>query len=591
MNGSLIYEPKVSGESRPPHTTARRPSVVRQAAVAYWAEALCCLLLLLMAVNFLIVIQRKSITVDEAKHIPAGYHHLVHGNFRINNEHPPLVKMLAALPLVLLVGPVAPAPQAQPTLFTTDYTEEITWPFWKANTERFETISFWSRVPMIALTLLLGALIFIYARRLFGPRAALFAVALFSFEPTVLAHGRVVQTDVPAALGYLLFFFALHTYGAAPTTGRALFLGLAGGLALLTKFSMIVIVPVLAVATLALIVVAPRRGWRRTRLAAQLLGAALVAVAVINAAYYFQRRPLEPADVKFIASQSTARRNEVMLGFRVVSKIVPTDFLYGIYWQIVHSRGGHSASLLGDYSRTGWWYYFPVAFALKTTLAFALLSAAALVWAAWRLLARREKYLLVLVVPLALYTALIMTSKINIGIRYFLPAFPFLFILSGAFLDRLLRLKRARSAGLALAVLALCWVGVESVRAYPHYMSYMNQLAWQHPRWYYLSDSNVEWGDDVRELALYLRARGETKVRARFLGGWGRLEHYGVEYVDLLPPPAAPLPETRYIAIGASYLNGSTVPLEDGQNYFAEYRRRTPEKVFGNSIYLYRAKE
>jgi hypothetical protein len=122
----------------------------------------------------------------------------------------------------------------------------------------------------------------------------------------------------------------------------------------------------------------------------------------------------------------------------------------------------------------------------------------------------------------------------------------------------------------------------------------MNQLASGRPHWYYLSDSNVEWGDDVGDLAAYLRARGETRVRAILLGGFATLGYYGVEYVDALTLPVVDKPETRYVAIGASFLNGSTVSgragLSEEQrvNYFDAYRRRVPEAVFGNSIYLYR---
>jgi hypothetical protein len=137
---------------------------------------------------------------------------------------------------------------------------------------------------------------------------------------------------------------------------------------------------------------------------------------------------------------------------------------------------------------------------------------------------------------------------------------------------------------------------VEAARAYPDQMSYMNQLAYARPHWWYLSDSNVEWGDDGRALAEYLRAKGETKVRAMFLGGFLTLHHYGVDYLDAFAVPKGPPP--RYTAIGASFLNGSTVPDSAGSwkpateaervNYFDEYRRRTPEKVFGGSIYLFR---
>jgi hypothetical protein len=126
----------------------------------------------------------------------------------------------------------------------------------------------------------------------------------------------------------------------------------------------------------------------------------------------------------------------------------------------------------------------------------------------------------------------------------------------------------------------------------------MNQLASSHPHWMYLSDSNVEWGDDAGALADYLKAKGETRVRAAFLGGSVTLPLYGVKYVDLLSPPEVHLENTRYVALGASYLNGSTVSgWSEGSgrdtptqryNYFARYREREPEAVFGNSIYLYR---
>jgi hypothetical protein len=142
-----------------------------------------------------------------------------------------------------------------------------------------------------------------------------------------------------------------------------------------------------------------------------------------------------------------------------------------------------------------------------------------------------------------------------------------------------------------VVVLLTGWIVFEAVRAYPNHMSYMNELAWRHPHWYYLSDSNIEWGDDVSELADYLRARGETKVRAALLGGWATLPRYGVDYVSLLVPPDVQLPETRYVAIGASFLNGSTIavngPGPQRQDFFSQYRDRQPEAVFGNSIYLY----
>ena len=563
------------------------------------AEALCACLLLLMGVNLLSVVWRKGLTADEFYHVPAGYYHLTRGEFRINTEHPPLLKMLAALPL-LLVGVEAPTPRYEPSAEPRERTEETLALFWRANTARFEAVSFWSRVPAVLITLALGWLVYVYARRLFGARAALLAVLLYSFEPTLLAHGRVIQTDVPAAFFYLLFFYALHSYWRVPTTRRALAVGFTTGLALATKFSLVLVAPVLASVLMVLFVVAPRRGQQRSRVALQAGAAVLVALFVVNAVYYFQSPPPLAGDLAYVARHAPEAAGELETYARALSKVVPSQFLFGLYQVAAHNRDGHLASVMGRYGYEGWWLYFPVAFALKTTLPFLLISLAALVWAARRLWRGRERRMLLLLVPLALYTLFAMSSRINIGVRHLLPVFPFLFILGGALLERLLSSGQRRRAFIAAAL--ICWVVFEAARAYPHYIPYMNQLAWRQPHWYYLTDSNVEWGDDVRELALYLRARGETRVTAALLDGvsynehslpYARtLDHYGVEQLNLITADERP-PETRYVAVGASYLNGALllgVPVPQRLKVL-EYRRRTPEAVFGNSLYLYRVKE
>lgn len=559
------------------------------------AEGLCAGLLLVMAVNFLSVLPRKTITNDEIIQLPAGYTALTARDFRPNNEHPPLAKMWAALPLLLLG---VEAPEVVPADTPDERTTANVRSFWAANDAHFATISFWSRVPMILLTLALGALIFGYTRRLFGLRAAVLAVTLFSLEPTVLAHGRIVQTDVPAALTFLGTFVALHAYAGRPTYRRAALLGFAGAAAFLTKFSMLVLAPVLAVALGGLWCLAPRRGIARRQIAVGTGVVALVVVVAINVVYFFDRRPLEAADVNLIAYTAPARTGTVLAAIAALSIPLPTYFVVGAYTIFFHNAGGHSAGLLGMYGSQGWWYYFPVAFALKTTLPFLLVALAALGWAVWRLVARRDLVLLALLVPLGLYTALSINGKINIGIRHLLPAFPFLFILGGAALDRLLYLRRPRAVGPVTVALALGLMAGEAARAYPDYIPYMNQLASGRPHWWYLSDSNVEWGDDIGALAGYLRARGETRVRGALSGGWSTLAAYDIEFLDVAALPPKPLPETRYIAVGASFLNGSTVPgaTEGGdaafqqarRDFFAEYRDRTPEAVFGDSIYLYR---
>src|SRR6266699_884834 len=475
--------------STKPHSTPSTAAASRRLLLPHRMEVICGCLLLLMAVNFVPVIERKGLTNVEFYNIPAGYYNLAARDFGINNVHPPLIRMIAAAPLLPLNLNL---PAREPSENAIAGGHQTFTAFWFANLERMDQIAFWSRLPMIGLTLLLGVTIFAFGRQLFGRRAALLAVLLFTLEPTVLAHGRLVQTDVPAALAYLFFCFMLYRFASRPTMRNAIIVGLACGLALLTKSSLIVTLPVFALVVVMLFWRAPREKRKRATLLAQVSVAMLAMILIINSSYFFQRVPLEANDARWIAAQSPAQFQQIITGLSVLSKIVPAYFLFVFFLVSVINRQGWPASLLGMYSRTGWWYYFPVAFALKTTVPFLLVSVGSLGWFSWELINKKKTEFLWLIGPLAIYAALTMSSNINIGVRHFLPVFPFLFILGGALLDRLLKLSQPK-IGIAVIALLLCWMTTETVRAYPNYMSYMNQLAWQHPHWYYLSDSNVEW--------------------------------------------------------------------------------------------------
>jgi hypothetical protein len=467
--------------------------------------------------------------------------------------------------------------------------------FWMPNDGFYHAAAYWTRIPMIAFTVLFGIVIFLFARRLFSERAGVIAVALFTLEPTVLAHGPLVHTDMTSAFSLLLLAYAVYTYASRPSLRRALCLGAAVGLAPLMKFSMVALAP-LVVLGVAVLLVFPAK-IKLTRHAAFAHAAVIIVISllVINAGYYFDHRAFTEADNQWIVRSFPSRTSLFLSGAHALRYLVPTDFLMGTYWQIWHSMIGHDASIFGQQSRFGWWYYFPTAFALKTTIPFLLTSIAATCWSVWRVVKQRDRTLLFVLVPFILFTALVMLSTINIGVRFYLPAYPFLFIMSGVLLDRLMRARKV--LGTAVIAIVIGWSAVEVARNYPNYIPYMNQLAYSHPHWWYLSDSNVEWGDSMPELAAYLHARGETKVRAAMLGAWP-LGRYGIDFVDALEPNSANQPETKYTAIGASFLNGSTVPPgppgsgreTEAQrvNYFDEFRHRPPEAIIGNSIYVFR---
>jgi len=577
----------------------RALTVTRTWIVANAAELGCALMLTLMALQMLAVISRKSITVDEIVMIPSGYYHLAAGNVELVHEHPPFSKIIAAIPLLFLQPAEIRPDQIKGAPGSGDKRWAYEESFWENNPEKFLSLSYWPRLFMIALTVALGLLIFRFARELFGPLAAMLAVTLFALEPTILAHGRVVQTDVPAAFGFLLFFFMLRGYALDRSLKRAAWLGFAAALAVLTKFSMLLVGPVIVIYFAVVIGKAVRQQKPWTGDIAHLAMITLVSVVTINAAYFFQHRRLGSSDVQWIQATFPKFAGTLTLLTGALSHLVPVDFVLGILYQVWHNAQGHPAGFLGMYSRTGWWYYFPVAFTLKTTIPFLMLSLVALGWSAFHAIKKRESDHLWMLAPFVLYTVFVLLSHIDIGVRYYLPAYSFLFILGGALLASLLKSRRVVRVGMVVAIALICWIGIVAVRTFPDHLSYMNQIASRHPHWWYLSDSNVEWGEDIPALAAYLRARGETRVRANFLGDFIILHHYGVQPLVMAGATGEAPEKTRYVAVGASYLNGSTVPemlTVEGRpateservNFFDKYRHQTPEAVFGGSIYLYR---
>ena len=550
-----------------------------------------------MATALVLITARKSITADEIVLIPAAYYHWVEDDVHLIGQHPPLCKFLAGFPL-LFIQPnewkrATADPAGPPDQNEWDYVQH----FWSDNRASFETICFWSRLPMIALTVAVGGLLFLFVRDLLGPRVATLAVLLFALEPTVLAHGRIVQTDIPAAFGLLATLFATWKYIRSPSWKKAGVLGLAAAVAILAKYSMLIVAPGLAAVFVALMCLPQAR---RQSVAGHALVATIVLLLVINAAYFFHSRGLTPGDLKWVAGAFPDAKDILVRTLQVLRWVVPTDLIMGVYWQFHHAKVGHPAGLLGMYSNHGWWYYFPVAFFFKSTIPFLVLSVVSIVWATLR--ARKELRWLMLLVPLAVYSGLMVTSPINIGIRYFLPGHVILVVLAAALLDFLFSYRGPplrRHASRAAALLALFWMCAETVRTCPHYIPYMNQFAFARPHWWYLSDSNVEWGDDSKALAAWLKARGESRVRGLLLGCFATLDFYQVNYLDALAKSDDPAP--RYTALGASFLNGSTVPPyniagrrasdDERVNTFDSYRRRTPEAVIGGSIYVYRERD
>jgi hypothetical protein len=246
---------------------------------------------------------------------------------------------------------------------------------------------------------------------------------------------------------------------------------------------------------------------------------------------------------------------------------------------------GYPSYLLGDFRRHGWWYYFPVAFLVKTPTG-VLAACAIAAFSLWR--GRREPppllLSLCLVLPPLVYFAMAMRSSINIGVRHILPVFPFLYVLLAfALIHYGPLLLRAAWRWALVAVIAL--VSLESLSAYPHYLSFFNWTSGGPANGSrYLLDSNIDWGQDLKNLATFVKANHLTPLCTALFGP-APARYYGIEARNLnqtgTPEGVENLP--CVVAISANPLRG----LYNAPKKYQPLPQRQPLARIGYSVYIY----
>ena len=272
--------------------------------------------------------------------------------------------------------------------------------------------------------------------------------------------------------------------------------------------------------------------------------------------------------------------------------VLPEAWIWGLQHFLVHAES-RPAFLMGEHSETGWWYYFPATFAMKTPLPLLLLFVAGLVTARRTAASRRPEALLLL--PLAVFVALSMSRSINIGHRHLLPVYPFVLVIAGRVAALAFRPDKRRWPP-ALAVGALClWQAVATAGAFPHYLAYFNELAGGPSNgWRLLADSNVDWGQGLKGLRQWMARSGVTRLKLAYFGT-ADVKYYGVN-ADRLPgyqpaPPAATVRDIRpgdVVAVSATLLQGLYVD-EALLPLMQRLRQLPPVVVIGHSIFVYRA--
>lgn len=515
---------------------------------AYYIAAGILLLFFLVSLS---VSREESMIFDEKAHIPAAYSYVRYGDMRLNPEHPPLIKDLAGLPLLIL-QPSFPLHSQE---WQSGINEQWTIGDMFVNCMQpdvvcndSDTILFWSRLPIILISVILGIGIFVWTRELSGTLAGLFALTLYAADPNIIAHNHYVTTDIGIAAFIFFSFYFFVRFLKKPNLENIVAAGIFLGLAELAKFSAVLLFPIFGLFTIlyALTKQQPIKSRTRTflRYVFGFAGIVLVCFIIIWSLYAWNTFNM-PAEKTIQNANQVFNGNESaqVLARNVIETLATSDFLrplshyfLGVFMVFARVAGGNTHYFLGTVSAQASAWYFPVVFFLKETLPFLFLLATVSFYAIFRIVKtasntkslpscfaalvhsfqnKPAQYLTVFFI--LFYSYISITGNLTIGFRHLFPILPFLYMLVAKTVFDFLKHRESEPVthftfSWMLGGLTFIIVAIPAL-AYPNYLSYFNPVIGGNKNGYqYVTDSNYDWGQDLKNLKTFVEIHNNCKT-------------------------------------------------------------------------------
>jgi hypothetical protein len=539
---------------------------------------------------------KNSAIFEENNHLSAGYYFFKTNDYRMGPGHPPLTYKILALPLLFSKAQFP---------FENEYCRQF---FYYACANEFLYNSgidaarfiFLGRISFILLAVLTGFFVFKWAKELYGTKAGLLSLVLYVSSPVVLAWAPMSVTDFPVTAFCFLSIYFFWKLLKKPGRSSLLLTGLFFGLAQASKFTALILIPVLIVVGFFSL----KNRQPAIPIKKILLGAlAIVGIGffVLWSAYGFS--------VGTYSSGAPARYTEIVYAHLPQNQLVSNtahffiekaplpfpSYFVGLSEQLFISSSGLKPSFFaGSYHPGGIWYFHIVEFFLKVPLAFLALLIISLV----TLLLNKKTYqndVLFLLMPAFLFfLAFITVIKINSGVQHILPVFPFLFVFMG-------RTALLKKLGLLVFLLAF-WCVAASLFAFPHYISYFNELVKDGTGYTYFIGSNVDQGQDLLGLANYVHSRNLGTIKLSYFGTTDPKSYLSYDYLPspfILPwVPVYASSENELpanysehcglsqgiVAISVTNLQGAFLLNQSCYSWLDAYK---PIAHVGNSIFIY----
>ena len=543
-------------------------------------------------------------TYDENQHLLSGIELFDRGSYLYGPDHPPLARIAVAL------GPYLAGTRLsnQQRAYLTDWEqnraameeyEEYSGSIsrWHVGTELlhagqdyFRTLSL-ARLGILPFFVLTLAITWVWGRAILGDSVAFLSMLLLSTLPSVLGHGGLATTDMVLTCCFLIGVISFSLWLKTPNVFFGSLFGATWGLAALSKFSALLFLPSCAAMiifwrylfTRSSVDKTPQRHRTIRKRLSTLFLAGLVAFLVVWAGYSFSLSPLGSRGMrpyghidKILGASGTIHN----LAYAVVETPVPLGkFVLGVKMQKKRNDEGHMAYLLGNYSLKGWWYYFPIVFAIKTPFPFMFLVIVGFVTLGRFALLNKDWRLLVPILCAVTIMLVVIPAKINIGSRYILPIFPFLALIAGYGAVFLWRLKTRTIATRCAVIILLGWHVVSTTLAHPDYLAYFNEIASNSPE-RFVVDSDLDWGQDLYRLSVELKKRDIDELALAYFGSEDP-KYFGLPLFRILEPYET---TTGWVAISMTKLMDVFGNQHDGYAWLQKYK---PVAIIGKSIKLY----
>lgn len=528
--------------------------------------------------------QKLSVTHDEYWHLPVGLLGWKTGRFDYDRLNPPLIRSWSALPLLFTSARTGtPEHSSDPA----DYGDA----FLKANPEQDHHYYVLGRVMILILATVSGLLLAIWARELFGVSAACLAVFLWTMSPNILANAALGTQDLAIAGFFLATVYCGWKFALQDSWKWALITGAVLGLAQITKYTAILLVPILILQWFLLRIKNPeiKTETAKKMILARWGALFLVSCLVLNAGYLFQGSFQPVRDYQFHSSELKLL-NQLPEVLQSIPLPLPRDYLLGFDLQRYIMQQSHPTFLDMEWRLTGFRSYYVYTLIYKLPHGIQLL----LILAAFQWIKQRRTTLMslrllgVLLTPVLLLVGIASLSNNQLGLRYILPVMPFLFLLIAPLAELIDREKhKALTVAIIVAVLSLPF----SLRFAPDHLAYFNELSGGPENGsFHLIDSNIDWGQDLYRLKAYLK---KHPVDNPGLAYFGTIPPSTLGTAYRVPPELHPEPGTY--AISASLLQGRPYSIRkmDGSRHnlgtdaLGYFRFFEPKARLGYSINVY----